>query len=215
MVAALPVDCSTPRRTPPFKRRKKSPFSYTTPPQPPVGRLTKSSPRTMRSRHHTVVSIPNKSVGESAQEMGKSLSISSSESILACEVHKGTESISKSTWTMHCVLAASVLTNALNTIIAKNPELFMTWCRSYVELCEHAEQKIEWESGCDACDVEGFLLGPERLSLSVGLLVLGRNSFYERCLNIMAKYMGEEFCGKFDEHVRRHCKVHKEMTGYL
>jgi hypothetical protein len=131
----------------------------------------------------------------------------SHQNIGLCDDHIECKPVSKATVRMYARMVGKAVGNGGVTICAEKPKLVFPWIRGFEIIDAYADNLGEWE-GCCICTVTDILLGAGNLPLMVGLLVLGKHSVYQQCLNGMRLYLSEEEVKGLDDSFRNLAGIH-------
>ena len=157
------------------------------------------------SKESTAINSPFHTPVKVEVKGSNSISELSHQNIGLCDDHIECKPVSKTTVRMYAAMACKAVCDAGITICAEKPGLVFPWAAGLDIIDPYADNLGEWDDCC-ICTVTDILLGPGALPLMVGLLVIGKYSVYQKCLNGMRLDLAEE-------EVKESDKLFRELAG--
>lgn len=191
--------------TPSPKRRRTTRVRRTPAQRSSSNKENVSPPR--KHKESTAANSPFHTPVKAKVKGSSSTSELSHQNIGLCDDHIECKPVSKATVRMYARMVCKALVKAGVTICAEKRQLVFPWARGFEIIDAYADNLGEWE-GCCICTVTDILLGPGDLPLMVGLLVIGKHSVYQQCLNGMRLYLPEQEVKELDESFRELAGIH-------
>ena len=199
---------SSANRTPSPKRRRMTHVRRTPAQRSSRNKEYVSPPRTHQSpKESTAANSPFHTPVKVEVKGSSSTSELSHQNIGLCDDHIECKLVSKATVRMYARMVCKAVGDGGVTICAEKPELVFPWAAGFKIIDAYVENLGEW-GGCCICTVTDILLGPGALPLMVGLLVIGKHSVYQKCLNDMRLYLAEEEVKELDGVFRELAGIH-------